>query len=46
MLLLSQPKYYKKSRFGYVRGREPVEYVQRIHDRYLGYVQMTEQSTQ
>ncbi len=46
MLLLSQPKYYKKSRFGYVRGKEPVEYVQRIHDRYLGYVQMTEQNTQ
>ncbi len=46
MLLLSQPKYYKKSRFGYVRGKEPVEYVQRIHDRYLGYVQMTEQTTQ
>ncbi len=46
MLLLSQPKYYKKSRFGYVRGKEPVEYVQRIHDRYLGYVQMTEQTKQ
>ncbi len=39
MLLLSKPEYYKKARFGYVRGKEPVEYVRKIHDRYLGYVQ-------
>lgn len=41
MLLLSKPEYYKKSRFGYVRGKEPVEYVRKIHDRYLGYLQST-----
>lgn len=39
MLKLSKPEYYKKARFGYVRGREPVEYVRKIHDRYLAYIQ-------
>ncbi len=38
MLLLSQPKHYRKSRFGYVRGREPVKYVREIRDRYIGYL--------
>ncbi len=38
MLKLSDPKYYKKARFGYVRGAEPVEYVKSIRDRYLGYL--------
>lgn len=38
MLKLSQPQYYKQSRFGYVRGREPVTYVRNIRDRYLGYL--------
>lgn len=38
MLKLSQPKYYKQSRFGYVRGSEPVTYVRNIRDRYLGYL--------
>ncbi|MFX0072618.1 MAG: lytic transglycosylase F, partial [Candidatus Hermodarchaeota archaeon] len=28
--LLSQRKYYKKAKYGYCRGREPVEYVKRI----------------
>jgi len=32
--LLSQPKYYKKSRFGYCRGREPVFHVQNILTYY------------
>ncbi|NVL90900.1 MAG: membrane-bound lytic murein transglycosylase MltF [Desulfobacterales bacterium] len=32
--LLSDPKYYKKSRFGYCRGREPVSHVQRILTYY------------
>lgn len=39
MLKLSKPKYYKNARFGYVRGSEPVQYVRKIHDRYLGYLQ-------
>jgi membrane-bound lytic murein transglycosylase F len=38
MLKLSQPKYYKRARFGYVRGSEPVTYVRQIRDRYLGYL--------
>ncbi|WP_444928820.1 transporter substrate-binding domain-containing protein [Microbulbifer sp. SSSA002] len=38
MLLLSRPEYYRQSRFGYVRGREPVKYVREIRDRYLGYI--------
>nr|WP_255771877.1 transporter substrate-binding domain-containing protein [Microbulbifer guangxiensis] len=38
MLLLSKPEYYREARFGYVRGREPVNYVREIRDRYLGYL--------
>ena len=38
MLLLSKPQYAKKARYGYVRGREPVNYVRQIHNRYLGYL--------
>jgi membrane-bound lytic murein transglycosylase F len=30
--LLSQKKYYKKLRYGYARGMEPVRYVQRIRE--------------
>jgi membrane-bound lytic murein transglycosylase F len=30
--LLSQKKFYKKLKYGYARGLEPVEYVQRIRD--------------
>lgn len=30
--LLSQKKYYKKTKYGYARGREPVRYVQRIRE--------------
>ena len=40
MLLLSKPQYYKKARFGYVRGKEPVNYVKEIQERYLGYLQV------
>ncbi|MBW1742385.1 MAG: membrane-bound lytic murein transglycosylase MltF [Deltaproteobacteria bacterium] len=32
--LLSEPRYYKKSRFGYCRGREPVIHVQNIVTYY------------
>ncbi|BFM14450.1 hypothetical protein R50073_06330 [Maricurvus nonylphenolicus] len=41
MLLLSEPRYFRLARFGYVRGSEPVEYVRRIRDRYLGYITAT-----
>ena len=43
MLLLSKPSYYKKARFGYVRGSEPVNYVKSIYERYLGYLQFKDQ---
>ncbi|WP_164503410.1 transporter substrate-binding domain-containing protein [Pleionea sediminis] len=42
MLKLQQPKYYKTVRFGYCRGSEPVDYVREIHQRYLGYVTVTQ----
>lgn len=42
MLLLQQKKYYKKARFGYVRGTEPVNYVRNIHQRYLSYIRISE----
>lgn len=38
MLLLSQPKYYRHARYGYVRGSEPVNYVRDIRERYIGYL--------
>ena len=41
MLLLSQQKYAAKANHGYVRGREPVNYVREIHDRYEAYVKLT-----
>jgi len=40
MLLLSKPAYYRKARYGYVRGREPVTYVRNIRERLKIYVQM------
>lgn len=42
MLLLQRRHYYKKSRYGYVRGREPVNYVRDIHQRYLSYIRITD----
>lgn len=40
MLLLQQPKYYRRARFGYVRGKEPVQYVSQIQLRYDNYVKL------
>ena len=37
MLLLSQPKYAAKARYGYVRGLEPVTYIRQIKLRYETY---------
>lgn len=37
MLLLAQPSYYKKARYGYARGREPYDYVRKISARYRAY---------
>jgi len=42
MLKLSQPKFYQQARFGYVRGREPVEYVRKIRERYQAYILWTD----
>lgn len=41
MLLLSQPKYAAKARYGYVRGKEPVTYVREIKRRYDTYINIT-----
>jgi len=41
MLLLQRPQYYKKARFGYCRGSEPVNYVRNINQRYLSYIDIT-----
>jgi membrane-bound lytic murein transglycosylase F len=41
MLLLSHKKYASKARYGYVRGKEPVEYVRSIKQRYEIYKQRT-----
>jgi len=37
MLLLAKPKYYKRARFGYVRGGQPVIYVREIQTLYDAY---------
>ena len=42
MLLLSQRKYYSQARHGYVRGSEPVAYLNNISARFKAYVQLTE----
>ncbi len=40
MLLLSKQEYARRARFGYVRGREPVNYVRGIRDRYHAYLSL------
>ncbi len=42
MLLLSNKKYYQSARYGYVRGREPVNYVREIRSRYQAYLRLAE----
>ncbi len=42
MLLLSKSKYAEKALHGYVRGREPVNYVRLIRTRYDAYAKLTE----
>jgi membrane-bound lytic murein transglycosylase F len=42
MLLLSKKQYSAKARHGYVRGKEPVDYVRRIRARFRAYVALTE----
>lgn len=43
MLMLSQRKYHKNARFGYVRGSEPVHYVRQIRERYASYIAVSNQ---
>ncbi len=38
ILLLEHSRYYRKARFGYCRGSEPVAYVSRIQSKYEGFV--------
>lgn len=40
MLLLEKPQYYRRARFGYCRGREPVTYVSNIQLYYSNYVEL------
>jgi len=37
--LLEQPKYYRRAKYGYCRGWEPVQYVTEIQNRYSVYVE-------
>jgi len=40
MLLLEKPEYYRRARYGYCRGSEPVKYVSEIQTRYASYVEL------
>ncbi len=42
MLLLSKEHHYRKARYGYVRGREPVGYVRKIKNLYENYINVVE----
>ena len=42
MRLLSKRAYYRHSTHGYVRGREVVNYVRQIRERYRSYLQTTD----
>jgi membrane-bound lytic murein transglycosylase F len=43
MLLLSQPQYAAKARYGYVRGQEPVSYIRAIKRRFETYENILKQ---
>ena len=43
MLLLSQKNYYKKARYGYVDGKEPVNYVRNIRNRFEAYTNLKQE---
>ena len=46
MLLLSKKEYARKARFGYVNGREPVNYVRDIRQRFEAYVELSREPAQ
>ncbi len=41
MLLLSKSKYAQKARYGFVNGKEPVNYVRDIKQRFEAYVELS-----
>ena len=41
MLLLSRKQYSKKARYGFVNGREPVNYVRDIRQRFEAYIELS-----
>ncbi|MGI5862080.1 MAG: transporter substrate-binding domain-containing protein [Myxococcales bacterium] len=43
MLLLERPEHYRKTRYGYCRGSEPVRYVSEIQNRYDNWVKLVKQ---
>ena len=45
MLLLSKKKYARQARYGYVNGREPVNYVRDIRERFEAYIEIGRQVT-
>ncbi len=45
MLLLAKKEYARKARFGYVNGREPVNYVRDIRQRFEAYVELGREFT-
>ena len=46
MLLLSKKEYARKARFGYVNGREPVNYVRDIRERFEAYLDLSREAIQ
>jgi membrane-bound lytic murein transglycosylase F len=46
MLLLSKKEYARKARFGYVNGREPVNYVRDIRARFEAYLDLSREAVQ
>ena len=45
MLLLAKKEYARKARYGYVNGREPVNYVRDIRQRFEAYVELGRENT-
>ena len=45
MLLLAKKEYARKARYGYVNGREPVNYVRDIRQRFEAYVELGREIT-
>ena len=46
ILIWSKKEYARKARFGYVNGREPVNYVRDIRQRFEAYVELSREPVQ